>query len=190
ANFGPMPPMRIAEIGYGAGSKGRSDGRPNLLRLITGESFAPKEVQQVEVIETALDDWSPETWPHVAEKLMQSGVLDVMLVPVQMKKGRPGFLLRIICDPAFSEAVKNIVLRETSAIGLRYHIEQRRTLPRETITVQTRWGPIQAKKIITPDGVVIRAEYEECRRVALINSVSIQKVYEEVSYCSLHTLSL
>lgn len=181
--FGPMPPMHIAAVGYGAGSRRRADGRPNLLRLFTGESFAPEEAQRVEVIETALDDWSPETWPHVAAKLLEGGALDVELVPVQMKKGRPGFLLRIICDPASAETLKNIVFRETTAIGLRYHTEQRRTLPREPVIVQTKWGPVRAKKILTPDGPVIRPEYEECRRVALNNRVPVAGVYEEVARC-------
>ncbi|MDY0351981.1 MAG: nickel pincer cofactor biosynthesis protein LarC [Desulfobulbaceae bacterium] len=184
ARFGPMPPMRIHRTGYGAGSRSRSDGRPNLLRLITGERFAPAEAQTVDVIETALDDWSPETWPHVAEKLLAGGALDAVLVPIQMKKGRPGFLLRIICDPSAAEAVKNILFRETTAIGLRYHTEQRRTLPREAVTLQTRWGPVRAKKIVTPDGPVIRPEYEECRRLALDNGVPVRTVYEEVALCS------
>lgn len=179
--FGPMPPMRITGIGYGAGSRARTDGRPNLLRLITGERFAPEEAQTVEVIETGLDDWSPETWPHVAEELLAGGALDVALVPIQMKKGRPGFLLRIICDPAAAETVKNIVFRETSAIGLRYHSEQRRTLPREAVTLQTKWGPVLAKKILTPDGPVIRPEYEECRRLARENGIPLRTVYEEVA---------
>jgi pyridinium-3,5-bisthiocarboxylic acid mononucleotide nickel chelatase len=182
--FGPMPPMRITGTGYGAGSRTRLDGRPNLLRLITGERFSPAEAQTVDVIETGLDDWSPETWPHVAEKLLAGGALDVALVPIQMKKGRPGFLLRIICDPSSAEAVKNIIFRETSAIGLRYHSEQRRTLPREAITLQTRWGPVLAKKILSPDGPVIRPEYEECRRLAGENGIPIRAVYDEVARCA------
>jgi hypothetical protein len=180
-DFVPLPPMLLARTGYGAGSRVRSDGRPNLLRLLLGEEYTPAEVQQVEVIETALDDWSPETWPHVAEQLLQAGALDVLLLPVQMKKGRPGFLIRVISAPAEAEAVKTILLSETSAIGLRFHREQRRTLPREAVTLQTRWGTVQGKKISSPAGVVITPEYEECRRLAVEHGVPIRQVYEEVS---------
>ncbi|HBI15827.1 MAG TPA: nickel pincer cofactor biosynthesis protein LarC [Desulfobulbaceae bacterium] len=182
--FGPLPPMLLTETGYGAGSRKRSDGQPNLLRLLIGEEYAPAEAQQVEVIETALDDWSPESWPYVAEKLLQAGALDVLLMPVQMKKGRPGFLVRVISTPAGSEAAKIILLSETSAIGLRCHSEQRRTLPREIVTLQTKWGTVRGKKISTPTGVVITPEYEECRRLAAAHGVPIRLVYEEVSRCA------
>ena len=185
--FGPLPPMLLTRTGYGAGSRIRSDGRPNLLRLQIGEAFAPEEAQQVEVIETALDDWSPETWPHVAEKLLQGGALDVLLMPVQMKKGRPGFLLRVISAPAQAETVKTILLSETSAIGLRFHSEQRRTLPRETVTLRTSWGAVQAKKISSPSGTVITPEYEECRRLALLHGLPISRVYDEISRCAGNT---
>jgi len=181
--FGSVPPMRLTRTGYGAGSLARPDGRPNLLRLLTGESFAAAEAQLVEVIETALDDWSPETWPHVAGKLLDNGALDVHLVPVHMKKGRPGFLLRIVCEPAHAEAAKIIVLSETTAIGLRSHVEQRRTMPRETVQVETRWGTVLAKRIILPNGPVITPEYEECRRMAAEHNLSLRQVYDEVRRC-------
>ena len=183
-NFGPMPPMHLKHIGYGAGSRERSDGRPNLLRLILGEANHPDEAQQVEVIETALDDWNPETWPHVAEQMFHSGALDVILIPVQMKKGRPGFLLKVICEPAHAAAVKQSILSETSSIGLRFHTEQRLTLPREIVTLETRFGPLQAKKIATPAGTVITPEFEDCRRVALEKGIPIKDVYSEIIRCT------
>lgn len=184
SEYGPMPPILLGSIGYGAGKNKRRDGRPNLLRLITGEAHQPDEVQQVEVIETALDDWNPETWPHVADRLFHNGALDVILLPVQMKKGRPGFLIKTICEPAHTQALKQIILSETSSIGLRFHTEQRMTLPREINTVQTRFGPIQAKKITSPDGTIIAPEFEECRRVALDMGIPIKEVYREVNRCN------
>ena len=184
SDFGPMPPLLLANIGYGAGKNKRHDDRPNLLRLITGEAHQPDELQQVEVIETALDDWSPETWPHVAERLFHNGALDVILTTVQMKKGRPGFLLKTICEPAYSQALKHVILSETSSIGLRFHTEQRMTLPREIVTVQTKFGPIKAKKIVTPNGTVITPEFEECRRIALSKDIPIKEIYSEVNRCN------
>jgi uncharacterized protein (TIGR00299 family) protein len=179
--FGPLPAIRMGKTGYGAGTMQRNDGRPNLLRLIIGDEFSPDEAQQVLVMETSLDDWSPETWPLVAEKLFDSGALDVILFPVHMKKGRPGFTLKVICDPAHSSGLQGVILSETSAIGLRFHTEQRVTLPREIITVPTPWGPVKAKKIETPAGIVITPEYEECRRLAQKHDVSIKSVYHIVS---------
>jgi len=179
--FGPLPAMRMGNTGYGAGAMKRNDGRPNLLRLIIGEDFSPDEAQRVVVMETSLDDWSPETWPLVAEKLFDRGALDVVLFPVHMKKGRPGFTLKVICDPAHSTALQTVILSETSAIGLRFHTEQRVTLPRKIIIVKTPWGPVKAKKIETPTGVVITPEYEECRRVAQEYDVSVKNVYQVVS---------
>ncbi len=178
--FGPMPPMLLERTGYGVGSMQRSDGRPNLLRLMLGQGTEVEEAQQVEVIETHLDDWNPEFWPHVSQLLMSAGALDVCLIPMQMKKGRPGFLLRVVVDPAHRQTVTTLMFNETSTIGLRIRREQRMTLPREMVTVATPWGPVAAKKITTPSGTVITPEYEACRVVAETHQISLQSVYAAI----------
>ncbi len=177
-SFGSVPPMRLATTGYGAGARERPDGRPNLLRLMLGQETVVSEAQQVEVIETHLDDWNPEFWPHVSEQLMRAGALDVSLIPMQMKKGRPGFLLRVITEPAVRPALVNHIFRETSAIGLRLRREDRLTLPRATVTVTTPWGELPAKAITTPAGTIITPEYEVCRKVAETHHVPLQAVYD------------
>ncbi len=179
--FGPLPPMLLARTGYGAGAMQRSDGRPNLLRLLLGQGAQVEEAQEVEVIETHLDDWNPEFWPYVSQQLMTAGALDVCLIPMQMKKGRPGFLLRVIADAAHRQNMTTLLFNETSAIGLRLRKEQRLTLPREIITVATPWGKVPAKKIITPSGVVITPEYEACRAVAEAHQVPLQAVYAAIN---------
>ena len=179
-SFGPMPPMILEQTGYGAGTMLRKDGRPNLLRMMIGRCPSAEEAQQVEIIETQLDDWNPELWPHVSEKLMQAGALDVSLTPLLMKKGRPGYLLRLISDPAHGARLKNMILAETSSIGLRFHIEQRMTLPRESIEVDTPWGPVQAKKVETAAGVRITPEFEDCRRLAQKLDIPLQNIYAAV----------
>jgi hypothetical protein len=179
-NYGPMPPMIITRVGYGAGSQELANGQPNLLRLFLGTARIPVESQEVEVIETHLDDWSPETFPYLSERLFALGALDVALIPIQMKKGRPGFLLRVISDRAASLALKECVLSETTAIGLRFRTEQRWTLPRESGTVPTRWGEVRVKKVSTPAGEVLTPEYEDCKRVAVAHSVPLKEVYAEV----------
>jgi hypothetical protein len=178
--FGPLPPLAISTTGYGAGSHILSNGQPNLLRLIIGESAEIVESQVVEVIETNIDDWSPEGFPHLTDLLFARGALDVTLTPVHMKKGRPGFALQVISTPAYGHVLKETILAETTAIGLRFRKEERRTLPRESVTVATRWGEIRAKRVLTPRGTVIYPEYEECRRVALQHQLPLPEVYHEV----------
>ena len=182
--FGPMPPMLLAKTGYGAGSMQRRDGRPNLLRLLLGQSTAVREAQEVAVIETHLDDWNPEFWPYVSQRLMAAGALDVCLIPMQMKKGRPGFLLRVIAEPAHCQPLTTLLFSETSTLGLRVRREQRLTLPREIIMVATPWGELPAKKISTPSGVVIVPEYEACRAVAETHLVPLQTVYAAIKRLS------
>jgi uncharacterized protein (TIGR00299 family) protein len=180
ADFGPLPPMRLAHTGYGAGTLVRSDERPNLLRIMLGEPIEVAEAQQVEVIETHLDDWNPEFWPHVSEQLMEAGALDVCLIPIQMKKGRPGFLLRVITEAAIRPKLTSLIFRETSAIGLRLRREDRITLPRTTVTVSTPWGQLPAKAITTAEGTVITPEYEVCRRLAREHHLPLREVYAAV----------
>lgn len=179
-DFGPLPPMRLARTGYGAGTHNRSDGRPNLLRLLLGQDQQVAEASRVDVIETHLDDFNPEFWPHVSEQLMAAGALDVALVPLLMKKGRPGFLLRVLGDAATRPQLTELIFRETSAIGLRLRREDRITLPRRMVQVSTPWGELPAKKITTPAGSVITPEYEVCRQVAVQHGVPLQAVYDAI----------
>ncbi len=181
SGFGPMPPMRIQAVGYGAGSRALANGQPNLLRLLIGSPLDACEAQEVEILETHLDDWAPETYPHLCERLFALGALDVSLTPLQMKKGRPGFGLRVICPPVAGQALKECIFTETTAIGLRFRREQRLTLPRETGTVPSPWGRVRVKKISTPTGEVLTPEYEACRQLAAAHEISLREVYTEVA---------
>jgi len=179
-HFGPLPPMIVSTTGYGAGDLPGTDDRPNLLRLITGRTEPVSEDQQVEIIETHLDDWNPEGFPHLCTRLFEQKALDVSLTPIQMKKGRPGFRLTVICTQADAHPLKELILSETSAIGLRFRTEQRMTLPREIISVETQWGPVKAKKVQSPAGTKIYPEYESCRATAEQHKVPLDQVYREV----------
>ena len=183
-DFGDLPAMKISRTGYGAGSRKLPGDIPNLFRLIIGYERKVAESEEVEVIETNMDDWSPESYPHLCEQLFASGALDVSLVPMHMKKGRPGFLLRVITNDACSWEIKKCIFSETTSIGLRFRREKRMTLPRETGTVNTSWGPVQAKRVETPTGYALYPEYEECRRLALENKVPLKDVYAAVNRCS------
>ena len=184
SDFGDIPAMKISRTGYGAGSRKLEGDTPNLFRLIIGHERNVEEIQEIEVIETNMDDWSPESYPHLCEQLFASGALDVSLSPMHMKKGRPGFLLQVITSPACSWEIKNCIFRETTSIGLRFRREKRITLPRETGTVNTNWGQIQVKRVETPTGYALYPEYEDCRRVALENKVPLKDVYAAVNRCS------
>lgn len=178
--FGAMPAMTITMVGHGAGSKQRPDGQANLLRLMIGEAKSVAEAQEVIVIETNLDDWSPEIFPFLSERLFASGALDVSLIPIQMKKGRPGFTIQVISSPVGAYALRQILLSETSAIGLRFRREERQTLPRCLGAIPTRFGEVKVKLIDMPLGNRITPEYEDCRRIALEHAVPITEVYREV----------
>ena len=178
--FGPLVPMTISAVGYGAGTHSLPNDQPNLLRLISGYAQQVDENQTVEVIETNLDDWSPELFPYLCDRLFAKGALDVSLTPIQMKKGRPGFTLQVICTPVHAPDMKNIILTETSGIGLRFRKEARQTLAREEVILLTSWGELKAKKVQTPSGPVIYPEYEECKKVAAEHHIPLQEVYNEV----------
>lgn len=179
-DYGPMPKMVPVYVGYGAGDKKLADGQPNLLRIVIGQSHKSDEFQDIIVTETNLDDWSPERVPYLIEKLFAQGALDVVIIPIQMKKNRPGFTVQVISSLAHSWEMQTTLLTETSAIGLRFRKEQRWTLPREHGVIPTKWGEIKAKRIHTPNGMRLSPEFEDCRRIASHNSVPLDSVYNEV----------
>jgi pyridinium-3,5-bisthiocarboxylic acid mononucleotide nickel chelatase len=179
-SFGALPAMRIGRTGYGAGQAEGEAQRPNLLRVMLGQTTSVEEAAEVEVIETHLDDWHTEGFPLLCDRLFAHQALDVSLTPMQMKKGRPGFCLRVIAAPAHGARLKELILSETSSIGLRFRTEQRLTLPRRAVTVATRWGALTAKEVDTPTGAKIYPEYEACRAVAEQHQVPLDLVYREV----------
>ena len=179
-DFGMQPPMTQQLTGYGAGTQTLTNGQPNLLRVIIGEEAVVDERQQIEIIETNLDDWSPESFPYLCEKLFDQGALDVSLGSIIMKKGRPGFCLQVIANAETSHPLKQTILAETTAIGLRFRKENRLTLPRKAVTVTTPWGNIIAKQIQTAHGVVVYPEYEECKVIASRENIPLKQVCQAV----------
>ena len=179
--YGPLPPMTIDSVGYGAGRQELPGGQPNLLRLLIGNAVEADEAQSVTVIETRLDDWNGEGFPYLCQRLLEAGALDVGLTGCQGKKGRPGYQLKVICTPAASGPLEDLVLSETTAIGLRRRQEQRRTLPRRAVTVTTRWGAITAKRVETPAGPMVYPEYEACAKIARMHQVPLAAVYGAVA---------
>ncbi len=176
--FGPQPAMQVAQIGYGAGTRNPKDF-PNVLRLSIGESSTPDNTEIVTVLETALDDLSPQLLAHVTETALAQGALDVMLTPVIMKKGRPGTLLTILCDEAESAALQRLILTETSTLGIRIRHDRRVALDRIHTIVRTPYGDIRIK-VGSRDGAELNAapEFEDCRAAALQHNVAVKLVQQ------------
>ena len=182
--FGPQPAMRVEHIGYGAGTR-NPQGFPNVLRLTVGESSLAQQAtthltDEVMVLETALDDCSPQILAFVSEQALAFGALDVMLAPVQMKKGRPGTLLTLLCAPGTESVFTDLLFRETSTLGIRTRRESRLILAREILTVDTPYGPIRVKRATGADGDSrnLAPEFEDCRAAAERANVPLKEVQQ------------
>lgn len=178
--FGDLPPMTVEKVGYGAGEKEFPD-RPNLVRVLLGRKMEPWGQDEMLVMESNIDDMNPEIYDYLLERLFALGARDVSLVPIQMKKNRPGILLRIITKPSLREKLAETVFTETSTIGIRYYPVGRMVLHRWSQPVKTKFGTIQAKVIERP-GIGPRAtpEYEELKKLAQKKGIPLKTLYEEV----------
>ena len=183
--FGPLPPMKIEHIGYGAGSRELA-GHPNLLRLMIGtrgSGFGVRgslsDHQAVAVIETTVDDMSPELYGYLVERALAAGALDISCSAVGMKKSRPGLEIRLLARPEQAEALADLVFAETTTLGLRISTAERRVLDREFVSVDTPYGPIRIK-IGRRNGQIVNAapEFEDCRQAALDRGVPLKDVMQ------------
>jgi uncharacterized protein (TIGR00299 family) protein len=178
AQPGPVPDLRIEAVGYGAGTRTLAD-RPNVLRLVLGEAVASPARDEQLVLETNIDDYQPEFFDLVMERLFAAGARDVYLAPVHMKKNRPGIVVSVMCAPTDRERVAGVLLSETSTIGVRYFPVQRLVLPRTVEEVQTPYGIVRVKIATGPDGHRnLAPEYDDCRRAAVEHRMPIKLVYQ------------
>lgn len=179
-DYGPLPKMRIERTGYGAGTREYEDF-PNALRLMFGEdeerAAADGADERLLVIETNIDDMSPQLFGYVMERALESGALDCYLTPVQMKKNRPGVMLSILCRPSEREKMTSLLFTETTTLGVRAYEVERRALEREIVRVETSFGPIDVKVARMSGQVVnLMPEYEQCREAALRTGVALRVV--------------
>ncbi|MFO8090787.1 MAG: nickel pincer cofactor biosynthesis protein LarC [Desulfatiglandaceae bacterium] len=184
ASFGGMPSMTVRRIGYGAGSSDPK-GRPNLLRIILGEPEKPEsgaDTETVAIIKTNVDDMTPENVGFLMERLFDAGALDVVFCPVHMKKNRPGVRIEIIGRPGDKDALINVVLRESTSLGVRFRYSARMVLERRQVTVESPWGAMPVKEVIGPEGrKAYMPEFEECRKVALERNIALKEIFAWVS---------
>jgi uncharacterized protein (TIGR00299 family) protein len=174
--FGPMPPMRVAQIGYGAGNRDFPD-MPNVLRVLIGESDAAAASHTVVVIEAEIDDMNPQIFGVLMDRLLAEGALDVFYTPIQMKKNRPGTLLSVIAVPDVRDALTGTIFRETTTIGVRYREMTRECLERRTVTVTTSVGDVRIK-VAARNGQILNVapEFEDCVRLAGEHNVPAKNV--------------
>lgn len=179
SGFGAMPPMRIDSVGYGLGS--RDLEIPNMLRVFIGETETDEyDHDQVVLIETNIDDMSPEVLNYTCAELLRRGALDVWMAPIVMKKGRLGTLLSVLTRQENQNACLATVFSETTSLGVRIEHIERQKLVRESISVKTRFGQVDVKIARSSEEVKnIAPEYESCRQLAVDQSVPLKDVYDE-----------
>ena len=183
-SYEQLPPMRVKATGYGAGGR-ETPGEPNLLRLLVGETAEAAAqdslaAEPIAVIETVIDDSNPQVLAYVSELLLDAGAWDVYRAAVQMKKGRTGVQLTVLCRPNLMPRLRDLLFRETSTIGLRWRLENKLALEREFLKVQTAWGEVRIKIARWPSGKIANAspEYEDCRLLATLHSVPLKEVMQ------------
>jgi uncharacterized protein (TIGR00299 family) protein len=181
--YEPMPAMRARATGYGAGGRD-TPGEPNLLRLLIGETADapthPGDGERIAILETVIDDSSPQLLGYVSEQLLAAGAWDVYRGSVQMKKGRTGVQLTVLCHPDRVDEMRDLIFRETTTIGLHWRIEYKASLPREFVSVESQWGAVRIKIARWPSGEIANAapEYEDCRQLAATNSIPLKLVMQ------------
>jgi uncharacterized protein (TIGR00299 family) protein len=179
SEFGPLPAMEVSGVGYGAGTR-NPEGMPNLLRIIHGKQMEER-AEGIWVLEADVDDMIPELLPYLIQLLLKQGALDAAVTPIQMKKGRPGFTIRCLALTAQKEKLAELILRESTSIGIRMYPAERITLNREVQEVETKYGAIKIKVALDKRGKVINLmpEFESCRQAAEEKKVPLKEIYQE-----------
>ena len=174
--FGPIPPMSIQQIGYGAGDRDVR-AHPNVLRMLVGESSTGAHAHQVVEITCEIDDMNPQLFGPLMDRLHREGALDVFYAAVQMKKSRPGTLVTVLARPEDRETLAGILFAETTTIGVRYQEMMRECLDREIVTVETPLGEVRFK-VARRAGRVQNAspEFDDCARIAAERALPVKTV--------------
>lgn len=173
-NTGLLPNMKVEKIGWGAGAKDFKV--PNMLKVYYGEQ--EEEGKNIYVLETNVDDIQGEILGYTEKLLLENGALDVFFTPIFMKKNRPAYKLTVICTIEDFDRIQNIILKETTTIGIRYREEKRIELEREIIDIDTKYGKIKAKKVSHNGEEYIYPEYESMRKLAEERDIPLKELYK------------
>jgi len=190
-DFIDLPPMVVETIGYGQGKK--DYGIPNVLRVFLGRVSDTEHIvsdmingmsigqEEIILLETNIDDLSPEIYSYLLPKLLERGALDVFLTNIMMKKGRPGVMLSVLCDKECKRELEELIFNETTTLGIRSQTLQRQYLERKIVTLDSRFGPIRAKAAYKGEQRVwVKPEFEECKRLAQEYELPLHEVYEQL----------
>ena len=173
------PAMRVERVGYGAGGRDPAD-RPNVLRVWLGETEPP--AKRMRLVETNIDDMTPELLAYAQEALLARGAADVWFTPIQMKKGRPAVMLSVLCREELEQALVDLILTETSTLGVRVREVMRYEAEREVFEFQSSLGPAAVKvKRLPGETPRVAPEFEVCRRIAEQRSLPLAEVYRVVA---------
>jgi uncharacterized protein (TIGR00299 family) protein len=187
--YGEIPAMRVSSVGYGAGT--HHIGFPNVVRVLVGEETSERTAAPDDapggsrattevVLETNIDDRSPEVLAYVIEELLAAGAQDAWLVPIVMKKGRPATTVTVLCSGDRADAMRRVLFRETGTLGVRETAVGKTGLERATAEVETRFGPVAVKYGMLDGRVVsVAPEYEDCARAAREAGVPLREVFDE-----------
>ncbi|MCL5034984.1 MAG: nickel pincer cofactor biosynthesis protein LarC [Bacteroidetes bacterium] len=173
-------PVEIKSIGYGAGSR-ELERLPNLLRVVIGEVSSSLEEDHVVLVETNMDDINPQLIPHVIERILAVGATDAFVIPLLMKKGRPGFLLSVLASETQLNAIALEIFSQTTTLGLRIQHIQRMKVRRELKKVSTSFGEVKVKESYVNGNKRVMAEFEECKRIAESRSLPLIEVIQKLN---------
>lgn len=176
-SYGPLPPLVVESVGYGAGTNDPPD-RPNVVRVLLSTPHEISSNGEVSLLETNVDDMSPELVPDTVERCFDAGALDVWTVPAQMKKGRPGLVMSALVRPSRESSVARVLLEETSAIGIRVSRLRRYELEREERKVTVEGGTVRIKIARLDGGVVnVAPEHDDCAEIAKATGRSVKAIW-------------
>ncbi len=183
AQFGTMPAMEIDKVGYGAGTR-NLESQPNFLRIVLGKKSQmdlTDTSEKLVMAETCIDDMNPEIFSYLMDTLFADGALDVFWVPVQMKKNRPGILVKVLCKPEHRTKIVERIFAETTTLGVRFFDVYRSSLVRDTVEAKTEYGTFRVKRVQRLDGSCrLVPEYEVCRQIADERKLPLFEVYQAI----------
>ncbi|WP_427365907.1 nickel pincer cofactor biosynthesis protein LarC [Candidatus Caldatribacterium saccharofermentans] len=174
-SFGPCPPLVVQEVGYGAGMQDLEV--PNVLRVILGEREERATPEKNVLLETNIDDMSPQILEYLTERLFKAGALDVFVTPIYMKKQRPAFTLSVLSPLSLASLLRTIIFEETTTLGIREYEVTKWVLPRTVTEIPTPWGTVRGKAVTKHGRVVILPEYEDCKKIAAQTGLPLQEVF-------------
>jgi uncharacterized protein (DUF111 family) len=178
--LGPLPSLTVESVGYGLGERDRPE-RADLLRIMIGFDQSELNQDMVSMMEVTLFDTNPEWLGFLMDRLLAAGALDVVYVPVQLDRSRPGIMLQVMSRPQLGDDLREILGREGISHWIRFHVSHRCFLRRELLDVDSPWGKLKVKKVLRPNAAhVFLPEYEACRKITQKNGLPLKELYRWV----------